>query len=168
MAPMDVELNLGLLLDHAVRHAAEVEIVTRTGDGSTRRYTYEAFGRRVNQLMHALDRIVLPAGTTVGTLAWNHDRHLEAYFAMPCSGRVIQTLNPRLGFDDLAHTVQQADDRVIFVDPDFVPLLDKIPDALVSRVHLHRGRGDGSCRMTRALPTFVLPFAGKPSPSTST
>ena len=131
MAPMDVELNLGLLLDHAVRHAAEVEIVTRTGDGSTRRYTYEAFGRRVNQLMHALDRIGLPAGTTVGTLAWNHDRHLEAYFAIPCSGRVIHTLNPRLGSDDLAYTVQQADDRVIFVDPDFVPLLDKIPDALV-------------------------------------
>src|ERR1700747_3050553 len=112
MAPMDVELDLGVLLDHAVRHAADVEIVTRLSDRSTRRATYGAMGRRVNQLMSALDRVGLETGDVVGTLAWNHDRHLEAFFAVPCSDRVLHTLNPRISSDDLGYTVRLAQDRV--------------------------------------------------------
>src|SRR5689334_3663646 len=112
---MDVELNLGMFLEHAARHAGDVEIVTRDADGSVRRYTHEAFGRRTNQLMHALDRLGVQPGETVGTLAWNHDRHLEAYFGVPSSGRVLHTLNPRLSPDDLGYTIQRADDRAILV-----------------------------------------------------
>ena len=130
MAPMDVELNLGMFLRHAADHCGDVEVVTREPDGSVRRYTYADLGRRADQLMHGLDALGLGIGDAVGTLAWNHDRHLEAYFAIPCSGRVLHTLNPRLSADDLAYTIGEAADRVIVVDPGFVPLLARIPDAL--------------------------------------
>jgi fatty-acyl-CoA synthase len=127
---MDVELNLGMLLTHAVDHAGDVEVVTREPDGSVRRYTYADLGRRSNQLMHGLDRLGIGAGEAVGTLAWNHDRHLETYFAVPCSGRVLHTLNPRLAPADLAFTIGKAADRAIVVDPDFLPLLRRLPEAL--------------------------------------
>jgi fatty-acyl-CoA synthase len=132
VAPMDVELNLGMFLEHAIQHAGDVEIVTHEPGGHIRRYTHQAFGRRTNQLMHALDRLGVDRGEAVGTLAWNHDRHLEVYFAVPCSGRVLHTLNPRLGLDDLAWTMQKVGDKVIFVDPDFVPLLARVPQAMVN------------------------------------
>jgi fatty-acyl-CoA synthase len=127
---MDSPLNLGMLFRHAVRHAPEVEIVTLGADGKKRRYTYADFGDRTRRLMNAFDRIGLEPGEVVGTLAYNSERHLESYFAVPCSGRVLHTINPRLSADDLAYTIQQADDRVIVVDPDYLPLLERIPAAL--------------------------------------
>jgi fatty-acyl-CoA synthase len=130
MAPMDVELNLGMFLRHATEHAGDVEVVTRHPDGNLSRYTYADLGRRAAQLMHGLDRLGIGTGEAVGTLAWNHDRHLEAYLGIPCSGRVLHTLNPRLSPDDLAYTITTAADRAIVVDPDFVPLLARVPDAL--------------------------------------
>src|SRR5581483_1013737 len=130
MAPMDVELHLGMFLDHAVNHAGDVEIVTREPDGSVRRYTYADLGRRAAQFMHGLDQLGIGVGEAVGTLAWNHDRHLEAYFGIPCSGRVLHTLNPRLAPDDLGYTIGEAADRAILVDPDFLPLLRAVPEAV--------------------------------------
>jgi fatty-acyl-CoA synthase len=127
---MEVELNLGMFLRHAAEHAGDVEVVTRDADGTVRRYTYADLGRRAAQLMHGLDRLGVGQGEAVGTLAWNHDRHLEAYFGIPCSGRVLHTLNPRLSPDDLAYTIAKAADRAIVVDSDFLPLLRRIPGAL--------------------------------------
>ncbi len=130
MAPMDVELNLGMFLRHAAQHAGDVEVVTREPDGAVRRYTYADLARRAAQLMHGLDRLGIGAGDAVGTLAWNHDRHLEAYFGIPCSGRVLHTLNPRLSPDDLGYTITKAADRAVVVDPDFLPLLRAVPEAV--------------------------------------
>jgi fatty-acyl-CoA synthase len=129
MAPMDTELNLGMFFRHAVRHASDVEIVT-AGPAGTRRYSYGDFGKRTRQLMNALDRLGLAPGDVVGTLAYNSDRHLESYFGIPCSGRILHTVNPRLSADDLAYTLREADDRALVVDRDFLPLLARIPDAL--------------------------------------
>jgi fatty-acyl-CoA synthase len=130
MAPMDVELNLGMFLQHAVEHAGDVEVVTREPDGSARRYTYADLGARAAQLMHGLDRLGIGVGEAVATLAWNHDRHLEAYFGVPCSGRILHTLNPRLAPDDLGYTIARAADRAVVVDPDFLPLLRAVPEAV--------------------------------------
>jgi fatty-acyl-CoA synthase len=130
VAPMDVELNLGMFLRHAAEHAGDVEVVTREPDGSVRRYTYADLAARAAQLMHGLDRLGIGVGEAVGTLAWNHDRHLEAYFGVPSSGRVLHTLNPRLSPDDLGYTIARAADRAIVVDPDFLPLLHRVPDAV--------------------------------------
>jgi fatty-acyl-CoA synthase len=143
---MDSQLNLGMFFRHAVRHAAEVEIVTRAADGKIRRYTYADFGRRAQQLMHGLDRLGVEPGEVVGTLAYNSDRHLESYFAIPCSGRVLHTINPRLSPEDLAYTIRQADDRVIMVDSDFLPLLARISGGLprVRKIIVLDGAGEGS------------------------
>jgi fatty-acyl-CoA synthase len=123
---MDVPLNAWLLFAHAPRHFADVEVVTRMVDGSTHRYTYADFGRRACQLMHALDALGVGPGERVGTLAWNHYRHLEAYFGVPCANRVLHTLNLRLSPDELGYIIGHADDRVILVDPDLVPLLEQV------------------------------------------
>ena len=93
---MDVKLNAWLLFDHTPRHFATTEVVTRQTDGSIHRTTYGAFASRAQKLMHALDRLGIERGERVATFAWNTYRHLECYFAIPCSGRVLHTLNIRL------------------------------------------------------------------------
>jgi fatty-acyl-CoA synthase len=130
MAPMDVDLTLNLILEHAVTRAGEVEVVTRDGTGSLRRYTYADFGERVARLMGALSGLGLAPGDVVATLAANSDRHLEAYFGVPCAGLVLHTLNPRLAPEQLGYVIEKAADRVILVDPEMLPLLHTVPDAL--------------------------------------
>jgi fatty-acyl-CoA synthase len=82
--------------------------------------------RRAQQLMHALDALGLPAGARVATLAWTHYRHLECYFGVPCTGRVLHTLNLRLSPAELAYIVRDAEDEVIIADPDQLPLLEQV------------------------------------------
>ena len=125
MAMMDVQLNSWLLFAHAGAHNAEVEVVSRLASGEVRRSTYGDFSRRAQQLMHALDRLGLEDGARVATLAWNHDRHLECYFGIPCTGRLLHTLNLRLSPSELGYIIQDADDRAILVDEDLLPLLEE-------------------------------------------
>ena len=126
---MDTELNAWLLFDHAERHHGDDEIVTRfAATGQTHRTTYREFSRRAQQLMGALDQIGLERGVRVATLAWNSYRHLECYFGIPCSGRVMHTLNLRLSPHDLGYKINHAGDRAIIVDPDLIPLLEQIDD----------------------------------------
>ena len=124
------QLTLNQLFEHAVRYASDVPIVTRAADGSVRRYDYATFGGRVAQLMNALPQLGFEARDVIATLASNSDRHLEAYFAIPCAGRVLHTLNPRLSADDLAYCIETAEDKAIFVDPDLLPLLEAIADRI--------------------------------------
>jgi fatty-acyl-CoA synthase len=135
MAMMDVPLNVWLMFDHAPRHHGDVEVVTKKPSGELHRYTYADFGRRAQKLMHALDRLGLEPGDRVATLAWNGYRHLECYFAIPCTGRVLHTLNLRLSPEDLSYIIGHADDRAILVDPDLVPLLEKVGDGLANVKH---------------------------------
>ncbi|MDQ6712292.1 MAG: long-chain fatty acid--CoA ligase [Candidatus Dormibacteraeota bacterium] len=101
------------------------EIVTRRESGR-HRYTYADFGRRVAQLAHALRELAVGPGDRVGTLAWNNYRHLELYFAAPCSGAVLHTLNPRLFPEHLEFVINDAEDKVIFVDASLVPALQRV------------------------------------------
>jgi len=122
---MPTQLTSWLLFQNAAAHHREVEIVSKEGD-VVHRHTYGDFARRAQQLMHALDRLGIAPGDRVATLAWNHYRHLECYFAVPCTERVLHTLNVRLSVEDLAYIIEHADDRAIFVDPDLVPTLEKV------------------------------------------
>ncbi len=134
MAMMDVPLNAWLLFGHAARHFADTEVVTRRGPGDVHRYTYADFARRAQQLMHALDRLKLDEGERVATLGWNSYRHLECYFSVPCTGRVLHTLNLRLSPAELGWIIADADDRVIFADADLLPLLEQVPAPGLRRV----------------------------------
>jgi fatty-acyl-CoA synthase len=110
------------------------EIVTRR-ESSRHRYTYAQFGQRVAQLAHALRELGVGAGDRVGTLAWNNYRHLELYFAVPGAGAVLHTLNPRLFPEHLQYVINDAEDRVIFVDASILPALQRIADDIKGVKH---------------------------------
>jgi fatty-acyl-CoA synthase len=101
------------------------QIVTRR-DGARHRYTYADFGLRVAQLAHALRELGVGTGDRIGTLAWNNYRHLELYFAVPCAGAVLHTLNPRLFPEHLEFVINDAEDKVIFVDASAMPALQRV------------------------------------------
>jgi fatty-acyl-CoA synthase len=133
---MDVPLTTWLLFSTAQRHHHRAEVVSRLPSGDIHRYTYADFALRAQQLMNALDALEIDAGERVATLAWNSYRHVEAYFGIPCAGRVLHTLNVRLSVDELAFIMNDADDRVVLVDPDFLPLLEKAAPQVPALQHV--------------------------------
>lgn len=132
---MSTELNSWLLFQNAAPHHGAVEIVSNQ-PGGAHRYTYADFARRAQQLMHALDRLGLERGERVATLAWNGYRHLECYFAVPCTERILHTLNVRLSAEDLGYIIEHADDRVIIADADQLPMLEALAPHLARVSHL--------------------------------
>jgi fatty-acyl-CoA synthase len=122
---MDYPLTLVHLLERAGTFFREQEIVTREPDESLSRTTWGEVHRRVHKLANALCRLGVKPGDRVATLAWNHARHLEAYFAVPAAGAVLHTVNPRLHPSDLAYIVNHAEDQVILVDEVLLPVLDR-------------------------------------------
>ena len=122
---MDVPLTLAHILDRARRLFGTSKIVSRMPDKSLHRHTYVDFHRRTLALAGALQRLGLQKGDRVATLMWNHYAHLEAYFAVPCAGGVLHTLNLRLAPDDIAFIANHARDRFLIVDDVLLPLYEK-------------------------------------------
>jgi fatty-acyl-CoA synthase len=133
---MDYPLTLTHILERSAKIYPTREIASRGDDGSMLRYTYRDFHRRVHRLAHALASLEVEAGDRIGTLCWNSSRHLELYFAIPCSGRVVHTLNLRLAPDQLAYIINHAEDRVIFADASLLPILEPIRSQLKSVRHI--------------------------------
>ncbi len=129
---MNIQLGTWLLLDHAITHNFDVEIVTQSSITDRQRYTYADMAKRTFQLMNALDDLELPKGSRIGTLAWNNYRHLECYFGVPCTERVLHTLNARLSPEDLAFIINDAEDQVIFTEPELLEALEKIAESIPS------------------------------------
>ncbi|WP_350356178.1 long-chain fatty acid--CoA ligase [Halorarius halobius] len=125
---MDSQLTLDKLLARATRLFPDREIVTKRPDGSKHRYTYADLDRRVRQLANALDELGVETGDRVATVALNNYRHLELYFAPPCSGRSIHMCNMRLPDSHFQYIVNDAEDRVVFVDPAFVEKVEANAD----------------------------------------
>jgi len=121
----DFQLTLPYFLRRAEQLYGHREIVTRRPDKSFHRYTYADFVSRAKKLAVALGNLGLEPGDRVGTLGWNTYQHLEAYFGVPSSGLVLHTLNPRLHEDDLAYIAGHAEDKVMLVDENLVPVFEK-------------------------------------------
>ncbi len=126
---MDYPLTLTHPLERAAKLYPQKEIAAQV-QGTMRRSTYADIFRRVHRLAFALDALGVKRGERVATLCWNSDRHLEAYFAVPCSGRVLHTLNCRLSADQLVYIVNHAEDRVIFVDASLAPMIAALQDRI--------------------------------------
>ena len=94
------------------------------------RYNYSKFYKRVCQLANALNELGVDEGDRVGTFAWNTHRHLELYFAPPCMGAVYHTVNIRLFPEQIAYVINHAEDKVLFIDGDLVPLIERIKDKI--------------------------------------
>lgn len=140
---MDFQLTLMHLLDRAATVNARSSITTRRPDGTLHRYLYEDFALRARKLADGLRRIGVRPGDRVGSLMWNHHAHMEAYFGVPASGGVLHTINLRLGDDDLAFIIDQADVRILLVDDVCLPLYERIKDRIpVERVFVFSLAGD--------------------------
>jgi 3-(methylthio)propionyl---CoA ligase len=132
---MQQPLLVSMLLRHAERHHATQEIVSRRVEGDLHRYTYRELGQRARQLANALTALGLESGERVATLAWNGYRHMELYYATAGSGRVLHTLNPRLHPDQVVWIADHAEDRVLFFDLTFLPLVEAIAQRVGSVRH---------------------------------
>ncbi len=132
----DRHLLVSSLLTYAERLHPDVEIVSRTVEGPIHRCNWRDVARRSRRLANALAKLGVREGDRVGTLAWNGYRHLELYYAVSGMGAVIHTLNPRLHPAQLTYIVNHAEDRVLFVDLTFVPLLEAVADRLEGVQHI--------------------------------
>ncbi len=126
---MDYPLLIRSMLERGRLVAADQEIVSRDFRG-VMRYTVREMYERVCQLAHALDRLGIAPNEHIGSFAWNNHRHLELYFAVPCSQRVLHTINIRLFAEQLVYIINHAEDRIIFIDEDLLPLMESIADKL--------------------------------------
>ncbi|MEY2801173.1 MAG: hypothetical protein RL513_757 [Pseudomonadota bacterium] len=119
-------LLISSLITFAERHHGDTEIVSRRVEGDIHRYTWADVGRRARQVAHALNGLKLDFSDRVATLAWNGYRHLELYFGVSGSGRVLHTLNPRLHPDQVVWIANHAEDRVLCFDATFLPLVQAV------------------------------------------
>ncbi|WP_287965545.1 3-(methylthio)propionyl-CoA ligase [Diaphorobacter sp.] len=119
-------LLISSLISFAERHHGDGEIVSRRVEGDIHRYTYRDLARRSRQLANALDGLGLQFSDRVASLAWNGYRHMEMYFGVSGSGRVLHTINPRLHPDQIAWIVNHAEDQVLCFDMTFLPLVQAV------------------------------------------
>ncbi len=125
MAMQHTPLLMSKIIDRGAKVAPNEEIVTATENG-VRRQTYKETRDRAHQLAHALADAGIAVGDRVGTFMWNGSRHLEAYQACAGMGAVLHTLNIRLSEKDLEYIINHAEDQIIIVDADILPLLEKL------------------------------------------
>jgi fatty-acyl-CoA synthase len=131
----DFPLTLPHLFERAERLFADKEVVTATSAGRERT-TYGRWAGRARRLGGALDALGVGADARVATFAWNTARHLELYFAVPCTGRVLHTLNIRLFPQQLVYVANHAEDEVVFVDRSLARMLFPLVGELTTVKHL--------------------------------
>jgi acyl-CoA synthetase (AMP-forming)/AMP-acid ligase II len=118
----DFPLTVTAILRHGTVWSSSRKVITATPDGH-RETTFGELGTRAAQLAHGLRHLGVTGGDRVATFMWNNQEHLEAYFAAPCMGAVLHTLNIRLAGEQIAFIANQAEDRVVLVDMSLAPLL---------------------------------------------
>lgn len=121
---MQTPLTMTQMIERAEKYFPKKQVVSRTASG-IQRLTYKQIAERTRRLADSLKNLGIQKGERVGTLAWNHHRHLEAYFAIPCMGAVLHTINIRLSPQHISYIINHAEDKVLLVDSDILPLLEK-------------------------------------------
>ncbi len=140
----DQPLTLPHFFRRAERLFPDKGIVTATADGIERR-SYGEWADRTRRLGGVLDDLGISADGRVGTFAWNTARHLELWFGVPCTGRVLHTLNIRLFPEQLTYVVNHAEDEVIFVDRSLLGIFWPLVDTFETVRHIivmDDGKGD--------------------------
>ena len=132
---MDVPLSLSHIFNRAEHLFPDKEVVTATPTGRER-ISYGQWAERTRRLGGALDDLGITSDGRVATFSWNTARHLELYFAPPCTGRVAHTLNLRLFPDQLTYIVNHAEDEVIFLDQSVAGLLWPLMDQFETVRHV--------------------------------
>ena len=125
-AMQDWSMLVTRLVDHAEREHGDGEIVSAWADGSISRTDWKRVARQSRQLAQKLERIGIAPGDRVATLAMNHERHLVAWYGTIGMGGILHTINPRLFDDQLEYIANHAEDRVLFYDRAFAPLVERM------------------------------------------
>ena len=125
-------LLISSLIEHARAFHSGAEIVSRTVEGPIHRCTYGDVHRRAKQMAKALTALGVAQGDRVATVAWNGYRHMELYYGVSGMGAVLHTINPRLFPEQIAYIVNHAEDKYLFFDLTFAPLIEKLGPQLKS------------------------------------
>ena len=131
----DWPLRIMRLLDHAEREHGPREIVSRYAAGDTVRTNWSGIARDARKLANALERLGIKPGDRVGTLAMNHGRHLVCWYGVIGMGGILHTVNPRLFDEQLVYIINHAEDRVLFYDAAFAPIVERLKPQLRSVEH---------------------------------
>jgi len=145
---MEFPLVLSHLIERAEHYFPRSEIVSTLPDGTRRHATYGDFARRARKLANALTALGVKPGDRVATFCWNHQAHLECYFAVPAMGAVVHTLNLRLHADEIGYIAGHAEDVVVIVDQCLLPLFEAFRGKIASLRHV-----------------IVVPDKGEPVPA---
>jgi acyl-CoA synthetase (AMP-forming)/AMP-acid ligase II len=144
-------LLISSLLDYAERYHAGTEIVSRSVEGPIRRSSWGSIAARARRVANALRRLGVGRGERIATLAWNHNRHLEIYFGVTCSGAILHTVNPRLFPEQVRFIIGDAGASYVFFDLSFAALVVQLAP------HLPGVRGYVALCARDALPALDLP-----------
>jgi fatty-acyl-CoA synthase len=128
-------LQISSLIDFAARHHGDGEVVSRRVEGDIHRYTWADVAHRSHRVANALDAMKLQQSDRVATLAWNGYRHLELYFGVSGSGRVLHTVNPRLHPDQIAWIANHAEDEILCFDMTFLPIVQAVHAKCITVKH---------------------------------
>lgn len=132
---MQTPLILSTFITRAERFFPNKMVISRTGEQRIQRFTYREWAKRTRKLSNALTQLGMEHGTKVGTFAWNHHRHLEAYFAVPCTGAILHMINIRLSPEHIIYIINHAEDEILLVDAEFFPHLEKMAPMLKTVKH---------------------------------
>ncbi len=127
---MDMPLTITMVMRHAEMYHGGREIVSATSEQAVQRSSYSDVFLRARKLFNALQMLGCRQGDRIATLAWNHQQHLELYYGVICGGYVLHTINPRLFDDQVAYIINHAQDKWLFTDEDFIPILERIKPQL--------------------------------------
>ncbi|MGR1583143.1 long-chain-fatty-acid--CoA ligase [Thalassobius sp. S69A] len=133
---MRQELTISSLISHAARYHADGEVVSVETDGTIQRTSWADTELRARKLASALENRGIEKGDRVATIAWNNQRHLEIYFGAAGGGMVCHTINPRLFPEQLVYIINDASDRVLFLDRTFLPIVAKLGAHLKTVKHI--------------------------------
>ena len=153
--PADFPLLIKSLLRTPLQIAPDVEIVS----DRLARYSYAEFDRRLHRFAAALARHGVSAGQVVAVMDWDTHRYFEAFFAVPMMGAVLHTVNVRLAPAQIAYTIDHAEDDVILVHTDFLPLLAEVMPLVTRQVRLILLRDDPAVWPDTPF-TFITSYDG--------
>ncbi|WP_299280714.1 long-chain-fatty-acid--CoA ligase [uncultured Tateyamaria sp.] len=150
---MNFPLTISSLIDHAARFHGDTSIVSVNTGGGVEDTTWGQVGANAHRLGDALLGLGLEPQARCATIAWNNRRHLEIYFGVSGAGLVCHTINPRLFPEQLVYIINHAEDRVLFIDRTFIPLVKAIRDKLpgVEHIVLMEGRDDAAAAEIEGL-----------------
>ncbi|NLL19077.1 MAG: long-chain fatty acid--CoA ligase [Clostridia bacterium] len=131
---MKVPLNLSTMLERAEKLFPKKEVVSRTLT-KIHRLTYKEIGERTRRLASVLVELGVQPGDKVASFAWNQHRHLEAYFAVPGIGAVLHMVNIRLSAEHIIYIINHAENKVLLIDEDLLPIIEKVKDQLTTVKH---------------------------------